>query len=486
MPDFPIYDDRPELLCTGVNGSKLTYGANEAPTSFFIPRRYQLEQIRVFEKSVLRGEGGPKNFIVCWSRRSGKDIVHLYMLLMAALHRKGNYYYFLPTKEMSGRVILEGITNAGIKYIDMVINPAFIKSINHSTSTVYLINGSTVHLVGARYSLDSNLVGHNAMGIVLSEFSTLDHSEIVYNRLQPILQSNGGFLLINFTPRGRHHFSYELLMGAIDKAKEEGSRWYVNHKNSKELGIFTEEELEKYRVDNQISDEEFKSEYLCEFSGPGDMGQIFGEEVAELRESPRIRKLWVDQRDKTVFVAGDIGVHSATVLILFQVIDNGSKIYIFEVLSGKGESLKKYIDAIDLWCDENHGKRGTLYLPHDSKKERFGYSDVSSLYSDVIEAGHDVRVVRYEKKRKGIERCKKIFKSIYFNDTPTVLKLIRALNSYHYKYDEINRKLTTKTENDWRADFCDAFRYMCCACQMTKKVSKEDIALSRLYNRLYR
>lgn len=471
MPYFPLYDDRPDLLYK--DPTKVRYRAGVIPVSFFIPRKYQVEQVKLFEWSVLLGRPGPRNYITCWSRRSGKDIVHLYLLMRAAMRSVGNYYYFLPTMAMSGRVILEGFTNSGIRYIDMVINPKMILKINKSTNTIYLINGSIIYFLGAKFSGD-NFIGHNARGIVMSEFSTLEEAALVYNRLQPILQNNGGFLLINFTPRGRQHFSYELLTKARELAKQDPPDWYVSHLGSRELGIFTDEELERIRIDKCLSDIEFKSEYLCHFDTPGDMGQIYGKEVDELKKSGRIQRLVPDFCGNKIYVAGDLGIHFATVLILFQWDVIGRSLYIYDVISSSGASFSVYIEKAIQWCDSNGCELGTIFLPHDAKKRHLKYKDVSSLYTELMKEGFKIKTLKYEQKLTGIYRCRRLFPRIYFNNTGSVAGLIRSLDLYSYVYDERCAKMLTSTKEDVHSDFCDAFRYVCSSVRYINNVNPRE------------
>ncbi len=476
MPYFPLYDDRPDLLYT--DPTKVRYSAGVIPVSFFMPRKYQAEQVALFEWSVLLGNPGPKNYITCWSRRSGKDIVHLYLLMRAAMRNVGNYYYFLPTMAMSGRVILGGFTNSGIRYIDVVINPKMILKINKSTNTIYLINGSVIYFLGAKFSGD-NFIGHNARGVVMSEFSTLEDPELLYNRLQPILQNNDGFILINFTPRGRQHFSYELLTRATELAKRDPPDWYVSHLGSRELGIFTEEELERIRVDKCLSDVEFKSEYLCHFDSPGDMGQIYGHEVDELKKSGRIHRLIPDICGKKIYVAGDLGIHCATVLILFQWDSIGQRLYIYDVISSAGASFSVYMQKASQWCEENGCVLSTIFLPHDAKKRQLKYGDVSSLYTELMREGFDIVTIPYEQKLTGIYRCRRLFPKTYFNDTTSVAGLIRSLDLYSYVYDERCGKILTSTKSNVHSDFCDAFRYVCSSIRYVnsfKAIDEEKLA----------
>lgn len=96
-----------------------------------------------------------------------------------------------------------------------------------------------------------------------------------------------------------------------------------------------------------------------------------------------------------------------------------------------------------------------------------------------------MQLVPYEEKRKGISRCYDMFPNIYFNNIKSVLTLIRALDTYHYKYDESAGCLTTQTSKDWNADLCDAFRYVCYASMRFKKVSNQTIDFAKRYKYLY-
>ena len=102
-------------------------------------REYQKPFVR------YRREGG-RNAVLVWHRRAGKDLTCLQVMIEAAAETKGIYFYCLPEIAHARKAIWEGMTNDGVRFIDL-IPKEIVKKLNNSEMKIELINGSLIRLV---------------------------------------------------------------------------------------------------------------------------------------------------------------------------------------------------------------------------------------------------------------------------------------------------------------------------------------------------
>jgi hypothetical protein len=89
-------------------------------------------------------------------------------------------------------------------------HPALIRRKLEDAMQLELVNGSIWKIEGVE-NMDS-VIGSNPIGIVYSEFSQMKPA--VRSLINPILDENGGWEIVNFTPRGKNH-AYELYQMAL-------------------------------------------------------------------------------------------------------------------------------------------------------------------------------------------------------------------------------------------------------------------------------
>jgi hypothetical protein len=212
----------------------------------FQPRAYQLPLLRALDS-------GCKRAVIVWHRRSGKDKTCFNYMIKRAASKVGTYYYLLPSFTQAKRVIWDNIDNDGFKMLEH-IPKALIRSTNASELKVELFNGSIIQLMAADEFKHSG-VGTNPIGVVFSEYSLCDPE--AWNYLRPILAANGGWVIFNYTPRGKNH-AWELL----ERAKQ-NTGWFweiLTVDNTDVLDAATLAE-EKRDAPQAI----FEQEYYCKF-----------------------------------------------------------------------------------------------------------------------------------------------------------------------------------------------------------------------------
>ena len=141
-------------------------------------------------------QNGGKRAVCCWHRRGGKDITVLNWTIMATQMRPGIYWHMLPTFKQGRKVVWNGITNDGRKFLDY-IPPELIKRKLDQEMMIEFTNGSIWQVVGSD-DID-RLVGSNPVGVVYSEFSLTNPA--AWDMVRPILNANGGWSIGRATSR---------------------------------------------------------------------------------------------------------------------------------------------------------------------------------------------------------------------------------------------------------------------------------------------
>lgn len=149
----------------------------------FIPREYQLPMLDAVENK------GYRRVIAILPRRAGKDVAAWNLMIRQALKRIGIYWYILPTYAQGKKVIYDGMTNDGKKFLDFIPKDLIDGKPNSQEMKIRLINGSIIQIIGSD-NVDS-LVGANPLGCVFSEYALQDPR--AYQLIRPILTANDGW-----------------------------------------------------------------------------------------------------------------------------------------------------------------------------------------------------------------------------------------------------------------------------------------------------
>jgi intein/homing endonuclease len=184
---------------------------------------------------------------------SGKDIVAWNLMIRAAIRRVGLYVYALPSAVQARRVLFDGITLSGQKFLDFIPHE-LIQSINIQQMKVTLINNSTIIFTGSE-NYDA-LRGTNPLGVVISE-AAYTHPQF-YPTIRPALLASDGFVILISTPFGENHF-YTLYQIAKDNPDD----WYSCFMTINDTNHVSAEEIEREIESGEISPDMAEQEYRC-------------------------------------------------------------------------------------------------------------------------------------------------------------------------------------------------------------------------------
>ena len=202
---------------------------------------------------------GKKRAVCVWHRRAGKDLT-LINITTAMMHkRKGIYYYFFPTYGQGKKILWDGMTKSGFKFLDHIPESLIVKK-NDTEMKLEVVNGSILQVVGTD-NYDS-IMGTNPVGCVFSEYSLQDPK--AWEFIRPILLENEGWAIFNFTPRGQNHAKdlYDMARG--------NPEWFCQRLTVDDTTgfdgerIVTDDMIDGERLSG-MSETMIQQEYYCDF-----------------------------------------------------------------------------------------------------------------------------------------------------------------------------------------------------------------------------
>lgn len=407
----------------------------------FTPRDFQMKACDAFENK------GFKKMILIWPRRSGKDIVAWNLVIRAAVRHIGVYMYCLPTFSQGRKVIFDSITNDSHRFTDYIPSE-LIKSINSSELKVNLVNGSIIQIIGSD-SYNTSLVGTNPRMVVFSEFALADPD--AYKFVLPIINGNGGSVLIVSTPRGKNTL-YDIYEFAKDSPQ-----WFCEKLSLDDTKHIPIEMIQKDIDEGQVSPDLVQQEYYCSFEC-GAAGSYYSKYIDQIRLRGQIGKFkWFP--DHLVSTAWDLGAKDSTAIIWYQTI--GPNIYIIDSYQKNKEGLAHYIDVIKskpYRYDKHWAPHDIAVLELGSGLTRLEIARQLGLRFEVKEGGIS-SALPMNRVMDGIESVRTKLPMMWF-DEDKCKELIKALENYRQEWDEKRKIYRDNPYHDSSSHFADAMRYL--------------------------
>ena len=406
----------------------------------FNPRSYQVDLYRALDS-------GTKRAFCLWHRRAGKDLALWNYIIKKAFEKTGLYYYLLPTYTQAKKIIWDGITNDGFKFLDH-IPPGTIKNQNGQEMKVELKNGSIIQLIGTDHY--DSIRGTNPQGCVFSEYA-FQHP-MAWEVVKPILKMNGGWAVFNTTPNGKNH-SFELHEMATGN-----DRWYTQVLTVDDTHLVGLEDIDEERKEG-MSEDMIQQEYYCSYN-VGVMGSVYGHQMENVNKC----KLPVEAA-VPVDLYLDLGRADATAIIFAQTKDK--EIRIIDYMEDSGKDIGYYAEQLQ----DRKYRYGIMYLPHDAFNKRLESS--KTIAEQFIDLGFKVKRVPKSTIVNGISQARKIFRRVWFDEDRAAL-LLKVLENYKYEYDPLKKCFSKTPRHDWSSHGADSFRYMAVA-QPNKQVDQVEV-----------
>lgn len=412
--------------------------------ALFDPRPYQRVAMRKF---LLEDK---KRMLLLWPRRAGKDHLSINLVWMKAIQEPGLYLYMLPVISQAASVIWNGRGKNGIAFMDY-LPKEIVAKVNHSSMSVYLINGSIIRVTGS--NAYESLIGSNPRLVIYSEIQNSDLRSWDY--LRPILAENGGSCIMIGTAKGYNHL-YELYTNNLDNPE-----WFVQKLTVDDIvlddgsPVITQEAIEEERRSG-MSESLIQQEFYNSFTA-AIVGAYYAQELDLMKQAGRICSFNIDP-NLPVHVSFDLGISDATSVCLMQIHPNKDVkvIYHFEET---GQELSYYTYKLHELKERLGFKRfGTVYLPHDVRQRSLSTGQTrlvtlqKSGLSNLRIVGNHKIIDRIQCVRSMLPRV-----SLHKDNCKT---LIRALSEYRANYDEKN-KVSRGPVHDKFSHAADSFGYFC-------------------------
>lgn len=388
-----------------------------------------------------------------WHRRGGKDLTGINVATLKAHQRVGLYWHLLPTYKQARKVIWNNRDDEGRKFLDY-FPPALVDAKHEQEMSIRFRNGSIYQLVGTD-DVDK-LMGPNPVGCIFSEYAL--HDPKAWHLIEPILLKNGGWALFISTVRGKNHW-YDLW-----KANKNNPDWFTDYKTIRDTrdhkgnALIPEEEVERARKAG-TPEAIIKQELYCDWEAAIE-GAIYGEAMDKMTEAKRITKVpWVPQME--VHTYWDLGFGDATVIIWAQHF-RGLETRIIDYHEERLSNLPKLIKLVR----DKPYTYGNHWAPWDVD-HRFMAAE-QSLLGIGKTLGFRFRVCPKHHVRDGIAQAQTVFPSLWI-DEKKCDRLIEALRSYHYRWDDKLKRSSDLPQHDWASHGADGFRTMCWCMRMNQK-----------------
>lgn len=383
-------------------------------------------------------DGGKRASIV-WHRRAGKDLAAINLIATLAHMRVGTYWHMLPTYKQGRKIVWNGATKTGRKFLSHIPDP-LIESSNSTEMTIKLKNGSLYQVVGA--DDPDSLVGPNPIGVVFSEWSLMNPH--VFDLIRPILSENDGWALFIFTPRG-HNFAKDL----HDKAAE-NPKWFSQTLSVDDTHAVKPEAIQDDR-DTGMAEALIQQEYWCSFEAPIE-GAYYSSQMIRMAEDDRITNV-PHEPLLEVHTAWDLGVRDSTAIWFFQL--HNKEVRIIDYYENSGEGLPFYAKRL---TDKHRAdyRYGRHYFPHDIKVRELGTgkSRFETLKKDL--GIRPTIVPKVESVHDRIDDVRNVLPSVWIDKTRCE-RGIQCLRSYRKKYDEQLQTWSAEPLHDWASNGADAF-----------------------------
>jgi hypothetical protein len=424
-----------------------------------LPHIYRARDYQKDFWDALHGEGKHKGkkywlFVLIWHRRGGKDLTSWNAAIEHGAENVETIKYGFPTGDMARDNLWESVTNNGLAFTDFI--PMALRErkhrrdngLNDSLKRVNFINGTSLRVMS--FFKPGRARGGNSKLFVLSEIQM--HDPRIIDIIEPIVEANGGIVIVNGTANGDSWLKYML------ESWKNDPNVYVSILTVNDTNVFTPEQMVKIRqrtierfLARGQSEEEANAfvdqEYYCSFEAPVS-GAYFGGGMRRAENENRIRDVPYDPLLR-VNTYWDLGIDDSMSIWFVQLYAN--EIRVIDYYENSGEGLPFYFAELD--------KRGYVYgehyAPHDIEVREL--SSGMSRKETAMKLGINFKTVpKPNKKEEAINAIRTILPRCYFDKTKCD-RGIKALKSYHKTWNEKMMRYENEPVHDWSSHATDAF-----------------------------
>lgn len=427
-------------------------------------RDYQSDFWDAFHNEGVHKGKNYKIFVKVWHRRAGKDLTDWNAAIERTAEEPMRTTYAFPTADMARDNLWESYTNDNRRFTDFVPKQLRLRKnksddgLNDSLKRIEFITGGSIRVVSAHKP--GRLRGGNSKVFVLSEFQAMD--PMVIDIIMPIIEANGGVLLINMTANGD-----SAAKGMLEVWKN-NPRCYVSILSVKDTTVFTDEQMVDIRQDTVerfvargLSEEEAHAfvdqEYYCSFDSPV-VGSYFGAAMRRAADEGRITT--VQHEDMLpVETWWDLGVDDSMSIWFVQLFNREVRLIDYYESSGEGfayyaKVLKGQQEGYERMKYYNYSRH---FAPHDIKVRNMGV-DAKTRLEVAKSIGIDFTPVkRVSAKEDGIEAIRNMLSRCWF-DEEKCKRGLGALKGYAKTWDDKMMVYKNEPVHNWTSHGTDAFQ----------------------------
>lgn len=196
-------------------------------------------------------------------RRMGKTVLAVNHLIKRSIvdnKKRGFYAYVAPFRSQAKSIAWD--------YLKHYTEPVPMRKVNESELSITMPNGAVIRVFGA--DNPDSLRGLYFDGVVLDEVAQM--KPIVWGEIiRPALADRKGWAVFIGTPKGINLFSqtYDSALSLMAKGNED---WVAMLYSVDQTGVIEPKELESLKA--EMSENEFRQEFLCDFNAAADNALI--------------------------------------------------------------------------------------------------------------------------------------------------------------------------------------------------------------------
>jgi phage terminase large subunit len=433
-----------------------------------LPHVYKARDYQMDFWDAFHGEGKHAGkdyriFVKVWHRRGGKDMTDWNAAIERVAEQPMTCKYGFPTGDMARANLWESYTNDGMRFTEFVPMELRVRrnkgddGLNDSLKRIEFITGGGVRVISTHNP--DRLRGSNDKLFVLSEFQAMD--PMCIDILMPILEANGGKLLINMTANGDS--AAKILLNAW----KEDPTVYVSELSADQTSVFKPEQLIRIRKETIVrfeargqSLEEANAfvdqEYFCSWDSPV-IGSYFGAGMRLADTQGRITRV-PHEANLPVYTYWDLGIDDSMSIWFVQLLNR--EIRIIDYFENSGEGLPFYARVLS---GQHEGfermKQYTYaqhYAPHDIEVREL--TTGVSRRDTAKQLGINFKTVpRPQRKQDGIDAIRTMLSRCYF-DGENCKRGISALKGYKKEWNEKLMVYSDRPVHDWTSHGTDAFQ----------------------------
>lgn len=408
--------------------------------------------------------GRYRTFVKVWHRRAGKDMTDWNAAIERGAEEPMTIKYGFPTNDMARDNLWESYTNDGLRFTEFFPLDLRVRKnktddgLNDSIKRIEYISGGSIRVMS--FHKPDRARGGNSKLFVLSEFQAMDPR--IIDIITPIVEANGGVVLINLTANGDG-----AAKGMWEVWENDPDVW-TSMLTVDDTSVFTSEQMDRIRrqtvasyVARGLSEEEGNAfvdqEYYCSFDSPV-VGSYFGAAMRRAKDEGRITRVPYESQ-LPVHTFWDLGVDDSMSIWFVQFFNREIRLIDYYESSGEGFAHYAKVMRGQLEGFERMGNYvyGRHYAPHDIKVRNMG-EDARSRLEIARTLGIKFEVVkRVSAKEDGIEAIRTILSRCWF-ESEYCKRGIDAVKGHKKEWNDMLMVYKDHPLHDWTSHGVDALQ----------------------------